>query len=353
MTRGSQIGLCLGLTLWTTVAGWSQTLKTTFRGYKVGYTPTATMTVLFSPDGKTIASLRGDEAVQLWEVTTGKLRAILKGHAREVNSVAFSPDGKTLASSSDDQTIKLWNPKTGKVQTVLKFDQWEQTPTGVCFSPNGRWLARIATTIGVPGFSPGQEVCVWDVKTHQRKANFKMPDGKAICVSFSPDGKMLTALSPNGTFTFWETETLMHRRKIKLPSTASHSASVCYNPSGRTLAVIDDHQNDVFNRKDNISLLNPLTGRLLRTIPGHTGKAHFSSPIHSAVVCFSPDEKTLASTNYSGTAKLWNVTTGKLKGTIRGPGGWVTSLQFSHDGKRLLVASQVGAFDLWEISKPK
>ncbi|MBE8967544.1 hypothetical protein IQ277_15165, partial [Nostocales cyanobacterium LEGE 12452] len=33
----------------------------------------------------------------------------LTGHSSRVNSIVFSPDGKTLASASWDSTIKLWN----------------------------------------------------------------------------------------------------------------------------------------------------------------------------------------------------------------------------------------------------
>jgi len=33
----------------------------------------------------------------------------LEGHSSSVNSVVFSPDGKTIASGSDDNTVKLWN----------------------------------------------------------------------------------------------------------------------------------------------------------------------------------------------------------------------------------------------------
>ena len=38
-----------------------------------------------------------------------KERATLKGHTSWVLSVVISPDGKTLASASFDQTIKLWD----------------------------------------------------------------------------------------------------------------------------------------------------------------------------------------------------------------------------------------------------
>ena len=39
--------------------------------------------------------------------------SVLKGHTREVKSVMFSPDGKTVASASLDTTVRTWNVQTG------------------------------------------------------------------------------------------------------------------------------------------------------------------------------------------------------------------------------------------------
>ena len=64
--------------------------------------------LVFSPDGKTLASGNTYHTIKLWDVATARTTATLKGHTGTVHFVAFSPDGKTLASGSEDKTVRLW-----------------------------------------------------------------------------------------------------------------------------------------------------------------------------------------------------------------------------------------------------
>src|SRR5436305_342483 len=78
------------------------------------------LSVVYNPDGKTLAAASGDQTIKLSDVATGTEQATLKGHTGLVWSVAYSPDGRTLASGSWDKTIKLWDAATGKEQATLK-----------------------------------------------------------------------------------------------------------------------------------------------------------------------------------------------------------------------------------------
>lgn len=80
--------------------------------------------------------------LQLWDVTTGQEIASLKGHGRAVSKVVFSRDGKLLATGSSDNTITIWDVQT---QRELKTLSGYAAPIeSMDFSPDNRLLATAA-----------------------------------------------------------------------------------------------------------------------------------------------------------------------------------------------------------------
>src|SRR5262249_56080673 len=104
-------------------------------------------TLVFSPDGKTLASGGWDDMVRLWDVDSGKeLRKVL-AHQAMVARVVFSPDGKTLASRGGiDGTLRLWDPQTGtelrKVEQLSRVNPWRfYREAALAISPDSKTVA--------------------------------------------------------------------------------------------------------------------------------------------------------------------------------------------------------------------
>lgn len=113
--------------------------------------------LIFSPDGQTFATVSMGLPVKLWDTDSGRERTTIKGHEEFVAAIAFSPNGQILATASYDRTIKLWNAVDGNELTTLSGHA--AAVHAVAFSPDGQRLAS-------GGFD--KVVRIWDLKPINR-----------------------------------------------------------------------------------------------------------------------------------------------------------------------------------------
>jgi outer membrane protein assembly factor BamB len=192
------------------------------RGQLIGHT-NKVFTAAFAPDGKTLATGSADQTVRLWDVTTGKERATLKGHSAAVRSVAFSADSKTVVSGSEDRTVRLWDTSTGTERGCLKGH--DEEVLAVAISPDGKAMAT---------GSSDWTIRLWDLATKKEQAVLKGHQGAVYCLAFSADGKTLASGSGDETVKLWHVPTRKERAALR--GHRSGIAAVAFAPDGRTLA---------------------------------------------------------------------------------------------------------------------
>jgi WD40 repeat protein len=142
------------LTLWETATG---QVKAVVAGHS---SPTARPSftevrdLAFSPDGTRLATVGGDDrCVRLWDVATGRERAVLHGHTHLVFSVAYAPAGDVIASGGIDGTIMLWDTATGRERGTLRGHSVQVS--ALTFSPDGRSLASV---------DAGSAIRLWEIE---------------------------------------------------------------------------------------------------------------------------------------------------------------------------------------------
>gem|GEM_PF-2297488 len=133
----------------------------------------------------------GSETIKLWDLETVREICTLTGHSELVDCVVFSPDGRTIASGSRDQTIKLWEVETGReICTLTGHSTWVYS---IAFSPDGRTIAS---------GSWGRIIKLWDVLTGKEICTLGH-SGPVKSITFSLDGRTLAAGDRYGNIKIW------------------------------------------------------------------------------------------------------------------------------------------------------
>ncbi|MBF2067212.1 MAG: hypothetical protein IGS39_22770 [Calothrix sp. C42_A2020_038] len=302
------------------------TLLQTLNGHEYAVTSLA-----FSPNGLLLASASLDKTVKIWRRSeTGKFEMkpykILDGHLSGVYSVNFSPDGELIATGSADNTIKIWR-SSGELVKILRGHTGEIN--WVTFSPDAQFIASA---------SQDKTVKIW--RRDGSLVTTLVGNSQGVTsVVFSPDNQYLASGGRDSTVRLWRrlSNRVPSRFDFQLEKTLrNHSATIWnlnFSPDGKYLASASD---------DNAINMWSVDGKLVETFTGHNDAV--------SSIAFSPDGKTLASASWDKSVKLWSLVTTKLP-VLKDHKDKVMSVAWSPNGRILASASRDETVKLWEYDK--
>ncbi len=286
----------------------------------------------FSPDGASLAvagigpgeRFSNPGLLQIHDLSKRTPPLNISGKQR-FSSVAYRPDGKILATGSEDGTVVLWSATTGKKQMALagcKSQVWE-----VAYSPSGRQVAAAS------GWSQGLTM-LWSVGPGKTEWSSRLPSDPFYSVTFSPDGTLLAAGDRTGTARVWTL--LTNEQILELKGHKGWVTEVAFSQDGRYLATLAGSE---------VRLYDITSGEQVKTLSDP------SQQLHS--LAWFPDGTRLIAgginydeSPYRGTARVWEVESGKLAFSLEGHKG-VVRVAVSPSGDRIATGDEEGRIRLW------
>jgi WD40 repeat protein len=242
----------------------------------------------------------------------------------------------------------------------------------IAFSPDGKWLAsggadhavrlwdprgramtrelQTASPVEAVAFSPDgkllavgcydKTVLLWDVARGETIRKITDLKGEAVTIAFSPDAATL-AVAPrnrdglNGDqVRFWR---VADGAEVSLLEDPPNGQSVAFSPDGKLLVV---------GSSDGSA----------RTFDLATGKKLDEPYIYyyQNWLVFSPDSKTIATAQGDyHTIGMWPALSKNMLRRVRGHKGYVASIAYSPDGSRLVSGSSDKTVRLWDVEAGK
>jgi WD40 repeat protein len=327
--------------------------------------------VKFASDGRRLAC-SGDYTTYIWDVTTGQR---LHEFRECGGTPAWSPDGKQLAVASQQGVLFLYAATGGQLakmrlpKKVQRMEAqfaadgkavvlWEEAHvyrwnladqkftaiplppgySGFFIAPDGQRAALVPRAMQeglrqLPG--KGEPVALWHFG--ERKKLIKLQGDLAYSffgVVFSDDGKTLvmntspwSALGEEAIIGFWDTESGVLRRRLRLPLKIDYKTALRLSPDGRTLATL------------------PGSDAVIRLWDVETGKEALAWPAHVNRVrdlAFTPDGKSLVSGSLDRTVRVWDVASGRQFRQLPSHRWSCNAVAVSPDGKILLSGGSDG-----------
>ncbi|HWG44722.1 MAG TPA: WD40 repeat domain-containing protein [Gemmataceae bacterium] len=337
-------------------------------GKKLRHFPTAfrggTMrnTLVFSPDGRTLAALGSSYSIRLWDMASDRELHPSVGHETVVQSLVFLADGKRLASSANNGHLLVWDVATSR--DIARRDVYFY-PNTLSVAEDGRTLRFLTNDRSVHRWEPVSN------RYEQGVAAVALPGGPQPVLS--PDGRSLAASAPDRKIYLYDFGSSKGPRTLM--QTQNWNAQLRFSPDSRRLLTTDSDNTlrlwDCATAKQvrELKSAGPMRGMVSHVAFFHDGRsmALFDGQLHIreiasggerlppqpsgalTALAVSPDGRFLAQGHYDGSISIRGTATGKDLAQLRGPQGIIHTLAFSPDSRLLASGGANGTILVWKL----
>ncbi|XP_014395858.1 PREDICTED: autophagy-related protein 16-2, partial [Myotis brandtii] len=288
---------------------------------------------------------------------------VLDAHLSEINAVRFGPNSSLLATGGADRLIHLWNVVGGRLEANQTLEGAGSSITSVDFDPSGSQV--LAATYS-------QAAQLWKVGEAQSKETLSGHTDKVTAAKFKLTRHQAVTGSRDRTVKEWDLDRAYCSRTINV-------LSYCNDVVCGDHVIISGHNDQKIrfwdSRGPHCTQVIPVQGRVTSLSLSHD-QLHLLSCSRDNTLkvidlrvsnirqvfradgfkcgsdwtkaVFSPDRSFALAGSWDGALYIWDVDTGKLESSLRGPHCTaVNAVAWCCCGNHVVSVDQAGKVVLW------
>ncbi|KAI8354162.1 WD40-repeat-containing domain protein [Blakeslea trispora] len=282
--------------------------------------------------------------IKLWDLKSGKL---IKAQDPEKNSkhtlsdVVYIEKTQTLAAITNDQNILMYSLEH-KLERIKQIVGYNDEVVDIAYlGENDTHLAAATNSA---------QLRIYNVETQDCDLLYGHDD-MILSIDKSKDGMLIATASKDKTARLWKIDLDNPDKSMRFLG-----AGICIGHTESVGAVALSRKSKSFmitgSQDRTIKYWNLRDLDLEDPEEDHRPKSLYTHQAHEKdinTICVAPNDKFFATGSQDKTAKLWNVDTGELVGTMKGHKRGVWSAQFSPVDQVLATSSGDKTVKIWSL----